>query len=152
MTFKHKMMWALNKIMHAKKNGTLFWTRRHTWSIVSVIVIRIWVICCLLPSTILCSTNFILLSLTGYGPFLCLLEILPLPNPQTVSTLPSLCSSHFPLHYHLYYGIFHLPRKTKCVINHFNKTMRQIGLVMEHITKRTKVSIIIFSNIDCLTH
>lgn len=88
----------------------------------------------------------------GFACFLCPLEIghahshLRLfPDLSLLRTTRAFVS-----HYAFYYGIFHLVRNSKCVINPCNETMRQIDLVIEHITGGNKVFIIIFFNIEYL--
>lgn len=64
---------------------------------------------------------------------------------------PGLYETHtFVSRYALYYGILHLARNSKSIINPCNKTMRQIDLAIEHITGRSKVFIITFFNIEYL--
>ena len=84
----------------------------------------------------------------GFACFLCPLEVY---RPSPLFPDLSLHATHaFVSHYASYYGIFHLVWNSKWVINPCNKTMRQIDLVIEHITGRSKVFIIIFFNIEYL--
>lgn len=88
----------------------------------------------------------------GFACFLCPLEIGHAHSHlRLFPDLSLLHTTHaFVSHYAFYYGIFHLVRNSKCVINPCNETMRQIDLVIEHITGRNKVFIIIFFNIEYL--
>lgn len=91
-----------------------------------------------------------LLGKAGFALFLCPLEIC-YPHPHLGGFQICLHATHaFVSHYACYYGIFHLIRNSKCVINPYNQTMRQIDLVIEHITGRSKVFIIVFFNLDYL--
>lgn len=103
------------------------------------------------PNIVLHSITLYLLSKGGFSPLLCPLELCHSPPPpQAVSNLSLYATHTFVFHYSLHYGISHLVRNSKCVINPWNTTMRQIDLVIEHITGRSKVFIIIFSNIEYL--
>lgn len=103
------------------------------------------------PNVVPHSITLYLLSKGGCSPLICPLVFSHSSTPpQAVSNLSLYATHTFVFHYSLYYGIIHLVRNSKCVINSWNTTMRQIDLVKEHITGRSKVFIIIFFNIEYL--
>jgi hypothetical protein len=97
------------------------------------------------PNTVLYPDCTLSCHLNLGFPFLCLLEICPSTlTLQAVCTSQSWCNSHFLFHYTLYYGVLHVPKKCKCVINLCYKTMRQIDLTVEYITESTDFLTLIF--------